>query len=75
MFPPVTQHVSTFYTFTHSKVAPWVKGSSFIVYEKEDLDYFRCINCINVCIRGYNCCQTGIGSSKYVDFASMGVKI
>ena len=29
----------------------------------------------NVCIRGYNCCQTGIKLSKYVYLASMSVKI
>ena len=42
---------------------------------KTILDYLRSINCINICIRGYNCFQTGIELSKCVYLASMGVKI
>ena len=43
--------------------------------KKKTLHYLWSINCINVCIRGYNCCQTGIELSKCVYLASMGVKI
>ena len=32
---------------------------SFKFMKKKTLDYLRSISCINVCIRGYNCCQTG----------------
>ena len=54
------------------------RKSSFTVYENEDLkilDYLRSIHCISVCIRGYNCCQTGIELSKCVYLASICVKI
>ena len=42
--------------------------------KKKALHYLWSINCINVCIRGYNYCQTGIELSKYVYLASMGIK-
>ena len=43
---------------------------------KKALDDLWSINCINVCICGYNCCQTGgIELSKCVYLASMGVQI
>ena len=48
-----------------------------ILYQfmKKILDYFQSINCINVTIRGCNCCKTGIAVSKCVYLASMAVKI
>ena len=49
--------------------------SSFTVCKKKLLDYLRSISCINVCIRGYNCCQTSIELSKCIYLASIGVKI
>ena len=42
---------------------------------KKILYYLRNIICISVCIRGYNCCQTGIELSKCVYLASIVVKI
>ena len=47
----------------------------FVVIIVVKLHYLWSINCINVCIRGYNCCQTGIELSKCVYLASVGVKI
>ena len=38
--------------------------------KKNTLHYLGSINCINVCIRDYNCCQTGIELSKCVYLAS-----
>ena len=83
---------STFYTFTqHIKVASWVKGEGgnkvsqakmvrnaekFLYNLWEKRFYLWSIKCMNVCIRGYNCSQTGgIELSKCVYLASMGVKI
>ena len=70
------------FTHSHnvSKWHTWSKGeqgqprekwimmlkSSFTVYEKEDFTLSLKIQLINVCIRGYNCCQTGIELSKCV---------
>ena len=48
---------------------------SFTFYENEDFRFLWSINCIDVCIHGYNCCQTCIDLSKCVYVASKGVKI
>ena len=74
--------------FTHShSISKWHPGSakqkwfemlkiSFIKFMKtRTLDYLWSSNCINVCISGYNCRQTGIESSKRVYLASIGIKI
>ena len=68
---PICQQVR--FTHSHNiQNASWVKGGtgsakrkwlvtlkcSFTIYEKEDIRLFLSINCINVCICGYNCCQT-----------------
>ena len=43
--------------------------------KKKNLDYFRSINCRNVCILAYYCCQTGIEVSKCVYLASTALKL
>ena len=43
--------------------------------KKKNLDYFGSINCRNVCILAYYCCQTGIDVSRCVYLASMALNL